>query len=195
MPRPLGRTVKAAASAGALAGLVTVAGPATSAWARPPLPLVMDAAFHNDCLSSHNALRARHQAPALTVDQALVSYAKQRIAQVTRYDGLQGGRRGLGTDYGENQYWYRTSPSTRVASCADGVRNWYDGSRFYDYARPGFSARTGLFTQIVWKGTTKLGCARAAGPGAQGHETYVLCVYRAPGNVSDAYRENVFPAR
>ena len=39
------------------------------------------------------------------------------------------------------------------------VKLWYGESRDYDFTTPtGFSARTGHFTQLVWKSTTRVGC-------------------------------------
>jgi hypothetical protein len=54
---------------------------------------------------------------------------------------------------------------------------------------------TGHFTQLVWRATTELGCARAQCGGID----VVVCQYDPPGNVEDPqqdhalYRQNVAP--
>ncbi|MEV0199134.1 CAP family protein [Nonomuraea sp. NPDC050691] len=195
MPRPTARTIKAATAVSALASLVALAGPAEAASARPPLPSRTDTAFQSECVTAHNTYRARHGAPNLTTDQALVTYARQRADQITRQEGLEGTRTRSALQYGQNVHWYRSFTPERTASCADAVKSWYNGIRSYDFAHPGFSTRSGSFTQVVWKGTTKVGCARAAGQGSSAYETYVVCAYKAPGNVTGRYRENVLPQR
>jgi uncharacterized protein YkwD len=176
------------ASAAAFATLMTAAGPA---WARPSLPLRMDDAFQQDCLATHNTYRARHSAPPLKIDPKIVDYAKSRANRISQYEGLSGGYQPL--DHGENRHWSATTVSGRMATCKDVVTAWYNEGRDYDYAHPGSSSGTGHFTQIVWKETTRIGCARAAGQGSQWYETYVVCDYLSPGNVKDRYEQNVFP--
>jgi hypothetical protein len=69
----------------------------------------------------------------------------------------------------------------------------YDEGKHYNYNNPGFTHETGHFTQLVWKSTTSVGCARCGGRGAQWYETYVVCDYKPPGNVvsGNQFRENV----
>lgn len=45
------------------------------------------------------------------------------------------------------------------------VEAWYDRIASYDWSKAGYGRATGLFTQVVWKNTTRLGTglARSAG--------------------------------
>ena len=43
---------------------------------------------------------------------------------------------------------------------ADPVIAWYDEIKYYNYNSPGFSEQAGHFTQVVWKSTSEVGCAK-----------------------------------
>ncbi|MFF0745416.1 CAP family protein [Streptomyces sp. NPDC004111] len=165
---------------------------AGAAQERPPLPDTTDAAFNDECLAVHNSYRARHGARPLVLDRAAVAHAVRRAQLASTRDGLDlppGSE-----DFGENRYW-APSYEEMPRSCEEAVRYWYK-TRFsggYDWNKPGFSPRTGSFTQLVWKSSSTLGCGRAAGRpvGAESYQTYIICSYGPPGNVVGGFRENV----
>jgi hypothetical protein len=64
-------------------------------------------------------------------------------------------------------------------SLDDAVDAWYNEVKLYDFSNPGWNTATGHFTALVWKSTTKLGCAINS---ACSWPTYV-CQYGPPGNV------------
>ena len=74
------------------------------------------------------------------------------------------------------------------------VKSWYDEIEMYHYDRPKFSHETGHFTQVVWRSTTKLGCAMAKSHGPRGG-VYLTCNYDPYGNLEGAFRENVLPKK
>ena len=58
------------------------------------------------------------------------------------------------------------------------TKAWYDEIKDYDYKNPGFAMDTGHFTQVVWKGTGKVGFGYAS----NGNTCYVTARYSPPGN-------------
>ena len=67
----------------------------------------------------------------------------------------------------------------------------YDEESLYDYGRPGYSGATGHFTQVVWKGSTKFGIAKASAKQKNGwYGVYVVAQYSPAGN-SPRYIANV----
>ena len=70
---------------------------------------------------------------------------------------------------------------------------WYEEVKKYDFKKSGFKSGTGHFTQVVWKGSKKLGMARARTPDER--ETYVVARYDPAGNMLGDFDKNVFPAK
>ncbi|AXI76579.1 CAP domain-containing protein [Peterkaempfera bronchialis] len=177
------------AAAAALVGLAAAPAPA-----RPALPNATTQRFLGDALRAVNAVRARHHAPPLVLDRQLSEYAATRAREVSRWEGLHGGHGG-GPHPGtaENIYWGGGSaPVVRTAD--EAVASWYREVREYDFRHPGGSPSTGRFSQLVWRATTRMGAARVAGQGPQWFETYIVFVFRSPGNIRGEYARNVLPA-
>lgn len=66
---------------------------------------------------------------------------------------------------------------------------WYAEIANYSFSDPRLSPETDSFTQVVWKGTTKLGmgCARDL----QTNDLYVVALYDPKGNDPVGLRSNV----
>jgi hypothetical protein len=84
---------------------------------------------------------------------------------------------GLGENLAEASYSSFT--------CTDAV-NLFVAERKYCPC-PTFSEQTGHFTQVVWKGTTAVGCGWAQCNGF----VLITCRYSPPGNVIGQFAQNV----
>ncbi|KAK3846951.1 MAG: CAP domain-containing protein [Linnemannia gamsii] len=73
------------------------------------------------------------------------------------------------------------------------IKAWYDEVNQYNFDAPGFYSATGHFTQVVWKDTTSVGCAKRACP----NWTIYICNYEPAGNIvtwdNSYFRNNVTP--
>ena len=131
-------------------------------------------------LEAHNAARAEHcSAPLAWSSEAAAAADEWAQRLVGRGCTLEHSR----SAYGENLFMATAGRS----SPADVVASWVNERRQYDFRHGGFSMETGHFTQVVWKGTTRLGCAMRT---CRGMDLWV-CNYDSPGNVQGGYAQNV----
>ncbi|KAG0321794.1 hypothetical protein BGZ97_010356 [Linnemannia gamsii] len=130
-------------------------------------------------LNAHNTLRAKHGAPALTWDTTSAKHGDNWL-KACDFKHSHG-------KYGENlAAGYKDFPAA--------VQAWYDEVKDYDFNNPGFSGKTGHFTQVVWKSSKTLGCAKRACP----KYPIYICEYDPPGNIvtsdNSYFKNNVLPA-
>ena len=134
-------------------------------------------------LAAHNRYRKLHGVPPVVWSEKVAASARAYA------ETCPSGHSGSG--YGENLAWasYDMSPSGVV-------KMWYDEESLYDYTNPGVTSGAGHFTQIIWKGTTKIGCASVTGCGSSHslRENTWVCQYDPPGNYLRQFPENVYPS-
>ncbi|CEP64176.1 CAP domain-containing protein LALA0_S10e04148g [Lachancea lanzarotensis] len=133
--------------------------------------------FQSQVLHEHNAYRRLHNAPDLQWSSTLQNFAAN---YANRYN-CNGTLIHSNSPYGENlALGFNTSSA---------VAAWYNEFKLYNYNKPGFSEKTGHFTQLVWKSTTQMGCAYVDCGDYYGQ--YTICNYDPPGNVAGQYQLNV----
>jgi len=156
---------------GMLAALV-VAMPAA---AEPPA----SGQFIRAVLGVHNAARRDAGVPDLQWDTSLAEDAQawaDHLAETGRFEHSQA-RKGEG----ENLFM----GTADGYSYEEMVRYWVaEGRNFTNGTFPAISTNgqwssVGHYSQIVWRDTTRVGCAIASGGG----EDYLVCRYSPPGNV------------
>lgn len=129
--------------------------------------------FSQDCLTPHNTARAEVRVPPLTWSTTLENYARdyanKRIGDCSLVHS--NGR------YGENLAW-----SSGELSCSAAVRLWVAEKAYYNYNSNSCAAGRvcGHYTQVVWRNTVNVGCARVRCNNNKG--TFVICSYSPPGN-------------
>ncbi|XP_057980398.1 pathogenesis-related protein 1C [Malania oleifera] len=131
------------------------------------------ASLSREFLDAHNKVRAHAGEPLFTWDNHLARYAR-RYASLRSQDCQMVHSSG---PYGENIFWGATNHWTPT----DAVRAWTHEHRFYDRtANTCESGRVcGHYTQIVWRDSTRLGCAYAR---CLNGGVFVVCTYDPPGN-------------
>lgn len=89
--------------------------------------------------------------------------------------------------YGENLYAKYGTGNITVTGL-EPVKSWYDEVSMYNFNSHGFSSGTGHFTQVVWRGSKKLGVAKVENNKGQ---VFVVANYDPPGNYQGQFEQNV----
>ncbi|ODN06548.1 Golgi-associated plant pathogenesis-related protein 1 [Orchesella cincta] len=143
-------------------------------------------AYQQKALDLHNQYRATHHSPALTSDNTLNSNAvkcaqwyadQQKIDHKCPYKNGTGENLSAGNGGNwSNDQWAELS-----------TKMWYDEVKYYNYSNPGFSGKTGHFTQVVWKNSQRLGFGYVQKNGY----TVGVALYSPPGNYQGQFPQNV----
>lgn len=126
---------------------------------------------HNACMHGHGPM---------SWDESLTKQAlswAQHLADTGLFDHSP---RNTRVGAGENLYM-SSSGHAGVSYVVGGIRAWYDEIAFCTgpECNDGKGGEAvGHFTQLIWKGSTKLGCAHATGSAG----TYMACQYSKAGN-------------
>ena len=137
-------------------------------------------------VDAHNAARAAVGVGPLSWDPALAQIADTWVRQCVDtqaptglVDHNAGRSNGYPTYVGENIYGSGGSASGTAA-----VTSWVNEQQYYHHATNSCDSGRicGHYTQVVWRDTTKVGCALYTCPGFQYGAT-VVCNYGPGGNV------------
>ncbi|XP_031479911.1 pathogenesis-related protein PRB1-3-like [Nymphaea colorata] len=127
-----------------------------------------------DFIAPHNASRAQVGVGPMvwndTVAAYAQNYANQRISDCSLVHS--------GGPYGENLFW----GSGREFTAADAVNAWVSEKAYYDYNTNSCASGKvcGHYTQVVWRNSVRLGCARVK---CNSGAIFIICNYDPYGNI------------
>ncbi|CAN6209246.1 unnamed protein product [Urochloa humidicola] len=131
-----------------------------------------------DFVSLHNAARAAVGVGAVSWDDGVAAFARSWAAQragdcALRHSG------GGPNHYGENIFW---GSAGKDWSASDAVGSWVSEKQWYDHGSNTCAAgkTCGHYTQVVWRASTAIGCARVVCNNNGG--VFITCNYNPPGN-------------
>ncbi|TVU40940.1 hypothetical protein EJB05_14426, partial [Eragrostis curvula] len=131
-----------------------------------------------DFVNLHNAAREAVGLGQVHWDDNVAAYAQSYAAQRQGDCTLM---HSTNRPYGENIYM---GPAGKAWSAADAVGLWVEEKQYYDHATNSCSAPVdkscGHYTQIVWRDSTAIGCARVD---CSNGGVFIICSYNPPGNV------------
>ncbi|AEO61181.1 hypothetical protein MYCTH_2135772 [Thermothelomyces thermophilus ATCC 42464] len=177
--------------------------PAPSSTKEVTVPQPSD--YASTAVYHHNVHRSNHSASALTWSDEHAGYAKTLAERcVFAHDTSIGGG-----GYGQNLAMWGSSGDPEAVGATTSVARaisdgWYNDelelfpASDYGKDNPDMSnfEKWGHFSQLVWKGTEKVGCyTNFCAPGTLSSygSWYTVCNYYPAGNVAGAYAKNVLP--
>ncbi|KAH7673637.1 Cysteine-rich secretory protein-related protein [Dioscorea alata] len=122
-----------------------------------------------DFINPHNSARSAVGVGQVTWDATVAAYAQnyanQRIGDCKLVHS--------GGPYGENIFWGSGAEFT----AADAVNSWVSEKQYYDYASNTCAAgkQCGHYTQVVWRSSTSIGCARVK---CNSGAIFIICNYK-----------------
>jgi glioma pathogenesis-related protein 2 len=156
-------------------------------------------------LNAHNIHRDKHCVPRFQWSGELAASAQawaNGCHKDAKGDFCHQNDCGTKTSFGENLSWgWRESNGRPVLpgqSAQDAVDGWYSEIQAYNFAKPALRLSppaNGHFTQVVWRGSTQIGCAEAtcpinANPGFK-QGTLWVCKYSPASNNPQILVQNV----
>lgn len=170
----------------AIATLLAVSGCVSAPYAgyvpRPGQGPVVGNSFVSAMLAMHNHERTRlgleplEWGPALA--EAAGGYATTLAATGIFRHPVKSARQGQGENL-----WMGSRGAYDLPQMMDGwlgERPLFQPGIFPNVSRDGNWAAVGHYTQIIWRGTTSVGCAVRSNPASD----YLVCRYSPPGNVT-----------
>jgi uncharacterized protein YkwD len=143
-----------------------------------------EALLRRTMLTMHNAARASVRQPELAWDDGLAADAGGYARELARTGKFEHSAQPRGNpNQGEN-LWTGTRGAYRYDEMAG---HWIAEEKDFvnrpspNFSRTGDYRDVGHYTQIVWSGTRRVGCATAS----NGRDDYLVCRYVPAGNVVD----------
>ncbi|XP_067036746.1 Golgi-associated plant pathogenesis-related protein 1-like isoform X2 [Acropora muricata] len=102
--------------------------------------------FKEQCLKWHNDYRSIHQAPTVTWNDAIAADAEVWATYLADNNVFEHATNLGQLDQGENLYLVSVQPTE---PCTDATKAFYEEIKDYNFDQPGFSSKTGHFTQVM----------------------------------------------
>jgi len=141
----------------------------------------------------HNMHRTLHGTADLEYDATIAARAQSYAEYMSPNGGGCSTHSSSGSQYrtnaGENLAWMSSQSPGNIAYL-DGIQNWYGEVKdcgTMPGCKSGASGVVGHLTQLLWKGSTKVGCGQTSGSGG----TCTVCQYSPPGNYNNQYSSQV----
>ncbi|CAL5067214.1 unnamed protein product [Urochloa decumbens] len=130
-----------------------------------------------DFVNLHNAARADVGVGPVSWDDTVAAFAQSYASQRAGDCALQ---HSSGSGYGENIF---VGGAGADWSASDAVGLWVAEKQWYDHGSNSCSAPAGQscghYTQVVWRASTAIGCARVV---CNNGGVFITCNYNPPGN-------------
>ncbi|CAG7677363.1 unnamed protein product [Allacma fusca] len=144
-----------------------------------------------DALETHNRLRAKHNAPALSLDSKLTNHAQEYADQLLgQGKEVKAAHSKWAKNFGEglqilSKYKY---PISTV------LDSWYTAeSAKFNWKVKNYTDGCGHLTQMIWKETAKLGVGYATDHNPD--RTIIVLLYDPTGNVFHTFGKNIEAAK
>ncbi|CAG8953039.1 hypothetical protein HYFRA_00003232 [Hymenoscyphus fraxineus] len=164
---------------------------------QPPDPsFAFDETFKSQILADQNWYRAQHDAVSLVWNEELEESSRDWVGRCYFGHSVSGSPSHFGFEHKEG---VGENIAAAYKNVVESVDAWGLERTNYNYSKPGFSEATGHFTQLVWKESREVGCARVECPPTNRPPNplvpawYVVCQYYPPGNIPGEYQKNVTP--
>ncbi|ODM93247.1 Golgi-associated plant pathogenesis-related protein 1 [Orchesella cincta] len=143
--------------------------------------------YQDNALRVTNDFRAKHNVPALRMDESLNDIAFRCANYYTHKGNIDYSCPYLNRTTGENLFsvkgWFSLEDVARMAT-----HSWMEEEKNYNFHKPSSSGATNEFTQMIWKDSKKFGFGVAQRNGY----TTAVSTFSPAGNQLGRFTKNVF---